>query len=324
MHMIPEFNGDFIQWLRGFYYTAISGSMTAATEKMNRNQSAMTHQIHSIENEFNVKLFTGTKANRVLTEEGKYLLTKTIQIFNIITEIKSHISDLPSDVQGEISVTSMYSAFNYFLPGAIGQFSNFYPDVQFSVAGEVFQGDLYEKVHTGRCDLGIVSADDIPSEFEVFPLFNCDIALLAPLDMPISPGVTLEGISQMPIIAPPKNSTLWQFLTRNFQRYGLNLKYRHTVDHQEAIKEYVAQGIGVSMLDRFACSGEIMKQIQMFSLANFMPRRQYYLIRKRESGFMYPHIRAFVDFLVGGKERANKRSVDFSFLECDFPHKAAV
>lgn len=322
--MIPEFNGDFIQWLRCFYYTATSGSMTAATEKMNRNQSAMTHQIRSIENEFKVKLFSGTKANRVLTEEGKYLLTKTIQIFNIISEIKSHISDLPSDVQGEISVTAMYSAFNYFLPGAIGQFSSFYPDVQFSVAGEVYQGDLYEKVHTGSCDLGIVSADDIPAEFETFPLFSCDIALIAPHDMPISPGVTLEEISQMPIIAPPKNSTLWQFLNRNFQRYGLKLKYRHTVDHQEAIKEYVAQGIGVSMLDRFACSGEIMNHIQLFSLANFMPRRQYYLIRKRGSGFTYPHIRAFVEFLIGGKDEASKRTVDFSFLECGFPQKEAV
>ena len=28
--MLPEFSGDFIQWLRGFYYTATCGSMTAA------------------------------------------------------------------------------------------------------------------------------------------------------------------------------------------------------------------------------------------------------------------------------------------------------
>lgn len=322
--MIPEFNGDFVQWLRGFYYTATSGSMTAATEKMNRNQSAMTHQIRSIEKEFNVKLFTGTKANRVLTEEGKYLLTKTIHIFNIINEIKSHISDLPSDIQGEISITAMYSAFNYFLPGAIGQFSSFYPDVQFSVSGEIYQGDLYEKVHNGTCDLGIVSADDIPAEFETFALFSCDVALIVPLDYSITPGVTLEEIAQMPIIAPPKNSTLWQFLTRNFQRYGLKLGYKHIVDHQEGIKEYVAQGIGVSMLDRFACVGGIMDQMKMFSLSNFMPRRQYYLIRKRESGFMYPHIRALVDFLVGGKDSSNPKSVDLSFLECGFPNKEAV
>ena len=322
--MIPEFNGDFIQWLRGFYYTATSGSMTAATEKMNRNQSAMTHQIRSLEKEFNVKLFSGTKANRVLTEEGKYLLTKTIHIFNLISEIKSHISDLPSDVQGEISITAMYSAFNYFLPGAIGQFSSFYPDVQFSVSGEVFQGDLYEKVHNGSCDLGIISADDIPAEFETYPLFSCDIALITPADYPVSTGVTLEEISQMPIIAPPKNSTLWQFLTRNFQRYGLNLKYKHIVDHQEGIKEYVAQGIGVSMLDRFACVGGIMEHMQLHPLANFMPRRQYYLIRKRERGFMYPHIRAFIDFLTTGRDGGSAKGVDLSFLECGFPKKGAA
>ena len=303
--MIPEFNGDFIQWLRGFYYTATTGSMSAATEKMNRNQSAMTHQIRSLESEFGVKLFTGTKANRVLTEEGKYLLMKTIQIFTLIEEIKGHISALPSDVQGEIIVSAMYSAFNYYLPALISSFSSIYPDVKFSISGETYQGDLYEKVHSRTADLGIVSADDIPTEFQAIPLFKSELVLIMPLDYKVhgKKGLTLEEIAQMPIIAPPVNSTLWQFLTRQFKRYGITLQYKHSVGQQEAIKEYVAQGIGVSILDRFACCGDIMKKIQIVPMSNFFPPRQYYLIRKRDTAFLYPHIKVFIDFLAEQEQR---------------------
>lgn len=90
--MLPEFSGDFIQWLRGFYYTATCGSMTAAMKKMNRNQSALTYQIKSLEKEFGVKLFTGTKNNRVLTEEGKLLLTRASQIFSSINDLRQSSS----------------------------------------------------------------------------------------------------------------------------------------------------------------------------------------------------------------------------------------
>lgn len=304
--MIPEFNGDFIQWLRGFYYTATTGSMSAATEKMNRNQSAMAHQIRSLETEYGIKLFTGTKANRVLTEEGKYLLMKTIQVFNIINEIKSHISALPSDVQGEISISAMYSAFSYYLPPRISQFSALYPDVKFSVSGETFQGSLYEKVHSRTVDLGIVSAEDVPDDFQSIPLFKSYLALITPKDYPVhsETGITLEEISQMPFIAHPKTSTLWLFLLRHFKRYGITLQYKHTVGQQEAVKEYVAKGLGVSILDNFACVGDIMSQINVYSLANFFPPRPYYLIRKRDSSFIYPHIRAFIDFLL---EKENEK-----------------
>lgn len=297
--MIAEFNGDFIQWLRGFYYTATMGSMSAATEKMNRNQSAMTHQIRSLENEFGVKLFTGTKANRVLTEEGKYLLMKTIQIFTLVEEVKGHISALPSDVQGEISISAMYSAFSYYLPPLISKFSSTHPDVTFSISGETYQGDLYEKVDSRTVDLGIVSADDIPEAFQAIPLFKSELVLLMPREYAIhgKNSVTLEEIARMPIIAPPLNSTLWQFLTRQFKRYGIALQYKHSVGHQEAIKEYVARGIGASILDRFACVGDMMQKTRVIPLTNFFPPRQYYLIRKRETAFMYPHIKVFIDFL---------------------------
>ncbi len=59
--MIPEFNGDYIQWLRGFYYTVELGSMVKAITVMNRNQSAISYQIQSLENLYGVSLFSNIK-----------------------------------------------------------------------------------------------------------------------------------------------------------------------------------------------------------------------------------------------------------------------
>jgi DNA-binding transcriptional LysR family regulator len=55
--MINEFKGDFFQCLRGFYYVAKVGSVSAAAIGMGRRQPTITHQIRSLEECFGVKLF---------------------------------------------------------------------------------------------------------------------------------------------------------------------------------------------------------------------------------------------------------------------------
>lgn len=297
--MIPEFNGDFIQWLRGFYYTATLGGMSAASDKMNRNQSAITHQIHCLEEEFGVKLFSGTKTNRVLTSEGRYLLLKATQLFNGIDEMRLQISSLPTDIAGEINISAMYTAFNHYLPTVIGKFSIKYPGVKFNISGQIFQGDLYKKVQSNEVDMAVISADDISEEFHKDLLFKTNLILLVPAEYKLisQSAVSLEEIAAMPLIAPPLSSTLWQFLTRQFSRYGLSLSHKHMVEHQEAVKEYISQGIGVSIMDELACTGSVMKNIKAYSLVNYFPPRQYYLIRKREMPFIYPHIKAFTHFI---------------------------
>ena len=46
--MIEELGGDFFQQLRGFYYTARTGSVRKAAQLMNRNPSTISWQIRQL------------------------------------------------------------------------------------------------------------------------------------------------------------------------------------------------------------------------------------------------------------------------------------
>ena len=72
--MIPELNGDFLQWLRGFYYVAKTGSVRRAAELMHRNPSTISYQLRSLETELNTVLFDRYKKSLQITPEGKKLL----------------------------------------------------------------------------------------------------------------------------------------------------------------------------------------------------------------------------------------------------------
>lgn len=296
--MIPEFSGDFIQWLRGFYYTAQTGSMSAATALMKRNQSALTHQIKSLEKELGVKLFRGTKANRELTEEGKYLLARAVQLFEVINETKNSIGSLPDELEGEIAVSAMYSALQAYLPERVAYFSSKYPKIRFNLHGESQQEVLYSKIETREVDLGVVCSDDIPAEFHAEKIFKSDLVLLSPKTGPyaVTELPYLEQIIQLPIVGSPDRCTLWQFLTRQFGRYGLTLTVKHVVEHQESLKECVALGMGVGILDHFVCTGPVMERINVVSLNAFFPPRNYQIVRRRNM-FLHPHLKTFMTYL---------------------------
>ena len=84
MVMIDEMPGDFLQWLRGFYYVAKQGSVTNAAGIMGRQQPTISRQIKCIEKELGVTLFDRSSGKMELTPEGKIVLEKAISIFEDI------------------------------------------------------------------------------------------------------------------------------------------------------------------------------------------------------------------------------------------------
>lgn len=178
--MLQEFSGDFIQWLRGFYYTATCGNMTAAMKVMHRNQSALTYQIKSLEKEFGVKLFNGTKNNRALTEEGKFLLSRASQLFAFINELREQLVKLPSEARGKLHIGAMFSFYNHILPQLVERFAQRHPDALFRLQSGFLESRLFEDVSNGSLDMAILSSSRIPEEFATVPLFLSELVLATP------------------------------------------------------------------------------------------------------------------------------------------------
>jgi len=301
--MIPEFSGDFIQWLRGFYYTAQTGSMTAASELMNRNQSAITHQIKSLEDELGVKLFSGSKGKRTLTNEGKHLLAKAMQIFGVVSEIVENIGQVADDLTGEITIACFYTLMEYYLPEKLTEFGARNPEVSFRLSGSSQRETVFEKIYSREYDFGLMSVEGAPSEFEVDPLFSSEMVLISPLNGPwaVPHLPSLERLAQLPFISHPDNSSLEPFLQHQFARLGLSLRSKHMVSHCGALKEYAVRGLGVAILDRFVCLPEDYQRLNIVSLDAFFPKRTFGVVRRREM-YLPGHVASFLKYLLANSQ----------------------
>ena len=296
--MISEFNGDFIQWLRGFYYTAKTGSMSAASGLMNRNQSALSHQIKCLEGELGVRLFQGSRAKRELTEEGRYLLARSIHLFEIIEEIQTKIASLPKDLEGEIAIAAMFAVLQYYLADRVTRFTVHYPKIRLRLYAEAEPESLYQKIEMRKVDFGVLCPASVPPNLHFEPLFDSHLSLITPKTGPyaIAESPSLEQIAQFPFVSPPLRSTLGLFLERQFSRYGLTLRVTHMVEHQEALKACVAAGMGISIVDDIVRVDTAKELINVVSLSAFFPPRVYGIVHRRDI-FFPPHLKAFIAFL---------------------------
>ena len=100
--MIPELNGDLLQWLRGFYYVARTGSVRKAAELMHRNPSTISYQLKCLEDDLGTVLFVFFYKSMKITREGEKLLEWTISTFETLQGMRKAVAPEDGRLQGEI------------------------------------------------------------------------------------------------------------------------------------------------------------------------------------------------------------------------------
>ena len=292
--MIEEMSGDFLQWLRGFYYVSKRGSVTKAAIDMRRNQATISHQIKCLENELGVTLFDRSSGEMRLTHEGRLFLNKVISVFEIIKEMKTELSDENLRYEGKISIVSTHAVISYFLPRFITKFLKNSPGVKFILEGGT-TGLVMEKIISAEADFGITNIDDVTDEIRYFELFETGISLIVPKTNLFScrRNPTLKEISMAPFIIFPGSSFITPLILKKFEENNLNLNVVLTLNNYQAIKKYVALGVGVSILDENMVVKEDRKTLDVFPLNHIFKKRRYRLIL-RKGKYLSPAVKAFI------------------------------
>ena len=292
--MIDEMGGDFLQWLRGFYFVAKRGSVTLAAVEMGRNQPTVSHQIKCLENEFGVVLFDRTGGRMELTPEGKVFLEKAISLFEVVKEMRDEVGTERLHGKGLVNVCTTHAIIHYFLPRFIVAFKKDFPLVRFEIEGGGADRIL-EQVDSAEADFGIASLDSVPPQLSYQELFETSLTLIAPKRNYFfkGPRPTLEEISAAPFIIFPRSSTITPLITEKFSEQGMRLNVVFTLNNFETVKKFVALGSGVSILDEYAVGREDRETLDVFPLDRFFPRRKYGLILRKKK-YLPPMVRAFI------------------------------
>ena len=291
--MIREFSGDFLQWLRGFYYVATTGSVSLAANEMARNQPAISHQVKSLEEELKVTLFDRSKGRMVLTSEGKELLEHAISIFEIVKEMRAEIGRPNREVSGRISIATTHAINTYYLPGYIIPFQQRHPGAFFKVQGGPLK-NIMERVDSAEADFAISSLVETPDSVHYEELFQTRLVLISPRDdiFEIGNSLTIEKLRQLPFLAPPQSSTVYTLIQQLSKQMHFDWNVVQSLNSFALVKRYTQLGMGVSIVDEFAIL-EDSDRLKAYPLDEFLPPRSYGVITRKQK-YISPQVRSFI------------------------------
>lgn len=276
--MIEELGGDFFQHLRGFYYTAKTGSIRKAAQLMNRNPSTISWQIRQLEQQLDTVLFDRYMKRLRITPEGERLLTWTISTFELLRSMKSDISSPSGVLRGTITISSNLPFSAQAVP-IIAAFRREHPEVRIKIR-RALPYETVEDVASSRVDFGLTAITREVPNCHMEELFISQPLLVAREDndfgLPERPSI--DDLVRLPFIS---------FLGENMEAGGdpyfetslaslsQPLQTVLSVNNYHLMLRYVKQGMGVAVMDELCLIaskyGNLGEGLRSYPLDDLLP-----------------------------------------------------
>lgn len=297
---VPRFayKGDRLKPLRAFCQTARLGSVSRAAEALHVSQPAVTLQLQALSREMGIQLFERSGRRLIPTREGEalYELARPLVegIDGLDTALRQHVRGLDA---GELHVAAGSSTILYLLPKIVAAFRAAQPDVHLSLHNVTGAGGL-DLLRSDEVDLAVGSMLDVPADLDYAPVYEFDPMLIAPPDHPLASKreLSLQDLSPYGLILPPRRLTTYRLVDLVFQRNRVPYTVALEVGGWEVIKQYVAMGMGISIVTSICLSDTDRQRLAARSLAQYFPARSYGVV-VRKGKYLSPQARAFTELI---------------------------
>lgn len=298
--MIERTGGDLLQWLRGFHNVVLHGNLAKAARQMSLNQSAISHHIKNLENEYKVTLFLREKNKLILTEAGKQLHKRVEELFDLLNATRNELSSDAECLQGKISIATPHSIAQNFLPNLISRFHKQYPDTSFDLRGGSSK-QIFEDVKHGVSHFGIISQSrDFEfhnPEMDFFPLFGSRMQIISPIGNPfgLSEECSLRDLCRVPYIGLYPDYAVGLIVEDYAIRNNIQLNIIARAFSFNCLLDMVGSGLGVAIIDTF--SAQRTHACENRSIIDELPMRHYIMVTKKKR-HLPPQTKAFQQFFL--------------------------
>ena len=264
--------------LEAFEAVARHGSFTRAAEELLITQPTVSSQVKQLSKSVGLPLYEQIGKQLYLTEAGKELLATCQQVFGKLDNFEMKIADLKGTKQGRLNLTAVTTA-KYFVPRILGSFCRRYPGVDVSLQ-VINHHQIQERMMENKDDLYIMSQP--PQEVDLYaqPFLANPLVVLAPADHPLvkQTNIPIKSLNNEPFIMREPGSGTRQAVQQLFAKYKVNVRVRLELGSNEAIKQAVVGGLGISILSQHSLATEIsMGELALLDVQGFPLQHRWYV-----------------------------------------------
>jgi len=280
-------------------------SYTRAAEELHLSQPAVSMQVHQLEDAVGLGLFEKLGKRIRLTEAGRELFHYSQAINCQLREAKEVLDSLKGLNRGHLKV-AVASTVNYFAPRLLAGFSQRYPGVSLHL-DVTNREQLVRLLGTNDTDLVLMGLPPEDLDLESEPFMDNPLVVIAP------PGHSLVAIERIPIaqladeifvVREPGSGTRIA-MERFFNAQGLQLRLGMEMTRNEAIKQAVRAGLGLSVVSLHTIELELETgRLRVLDVEGFPLLRKWYLVY-RKGKRLSPLAEAFKQFVMNENFDAN-------------------
>jgi LysR family transcriptional regulator, low CO2-responsive transcriptional regulator len=265
--------------LKVFSAVARHNSFTRAAEELFLTQPTVSMQVKQLSKTVGLSLFEQVGKRLYLTEAGKELYTTCQEVFEQLSRFEIAIADIKGLKQGKLRIAVVTTA-KYVIPRILGPFCHRYPgiDISLTVTNHQF---IIEGMLTNQNDLYIMS--QVPEEVDVqsHPFLENPLVVLACRNHPLvgETDIPIARIAEEPFIMREPGSNTRKEVQRIFEENHLSLRVKLDLGSNEAIKQAVAGGLGISVLSKHTLALDgLSSQVAILNVVGFPIQRHWYVV----------------------------------------------
>ena len=188
-----------LEQLKTFAEVVALGSFSAAAEKLQLTQPAVSHQVRHLEQALDVRLIERVGKRSTPTAAGLELLDHAKQIEEAVAGALDSMAVHATGDVGRVRIGTGATACIYLLPPVLRDLKQRLPNLEITVAtGNT--ADVLKAVEENRLDIGLVTMPAPGRAFAVTPLLEDAYVAVAADDDPLPEVVTPEVLAELPLL----------------------------------------------------------------------------------------------------------------------------
>ncbi len=266
-----------LRQLELFEAIARLGSFTRAAEELFLTQPTVSMQIKKLSETVGMPLFEQVGKKIYLTDIGHELHRTCRGISEHLSNFEMIAADMKGLKQGKLRLAVVTTA-KYFAPRLLGTFCQQYPGVDVSLIVSNRERVL-ERLSNNLDDLYILGQPPADADVVAEAFLENLLVVIAPANHALAKKkrIPLERLSREPFLLREPGSGTRMATERLFEERGFKLKMRMELGSNEAIKQAVIGGLGISVLSRHTLELDTpTKQFVVLDVQGFPIKRHWY------------------------------------------------
>jgi DNA-binding transcriptional LysR family regulator len=234
-----------------FAAAARLGSLRRAAEELHMAQPTASVQLRKLSETIGVPLFEQIGKRLHLTDAGRRLQQSCDEVFTAFERYEAALASMQALEAGRLQLAVSTTGM-CFAPRLLGAFVNRHPGIETSVQACNRQR-LVERLHRNDDDLYLFAdtpeMDDVVSQ----QLLPNPWVVLARDDHPLARerSISLARLAEEPLLVREEGSGARRVTLRLFRERGLSPRIRMELGTNEAIKEAILAGLGITIMSRY-------------------------------------------------------------------------